>query len=339
MKMKKWLSFLLALVMLLCSCACGDDSKKEETKTSKTTITTKSDDKNQPIIDDKFNGEDLNINTELPTIQESIVNIALFGVEQESNSVGCSDTMIILSVNRDTGKIKMTSLARDSLVPIEGHGEEKLVHAWAYGGVNLALKTINQAYGMNVTDYVYIDFDQFIEVIDYIGGVEVHINQLELDAINYTADESQKLSGTGPHRLNGQQTLRYVRCRKDSDANRNARQHEVLVAMYEQVRKQPISKLPDTLKKVLNLCHSTLNAEEIMDLATWAILESPTIESLRLPNSQLNPWSGLLDRSKGWVYVYDLDEAKKVLHQFIYEEDAEVSDVTQYVPTTTFTTN
>ena len=268
----------------------------------------------------------------------NVQNIALFGVDQESGSVGRSDTMIILSIDKENGKIKMTSLARDSLVPIEGHGEEKLTHAWAYGHAKLALKTINQAYGMNITDYVYVNFDQFIEVIDYIGGVEVHVNQLELEVINYTKDESQKLSGTGVHRLTGEQALIYARCRKDSDTNRNARQREVLIAMYEQVRKQPISKLPDTLKKVLKLCHTTLGADEIMDLAKWAILNTPTIESIRLPNSQLKPWSGVLDRQHGWVYVYDLDAAKKVLYSFIYEVDVQVTGVTQYIPSTTATT-
>ena len=267
----------------------------------------------------------------------NVQNIALFGVDQESGSVGRSDTMIILSVDKENGKIKMTSLARDSLVPIEGHGEEKLTHSWAYGHAKLALKTINQAYGMNITDYVYVNFEQFIEVIDYIGGVEVHVNQLELEAINYTTDENQKLSGTGRHRLNGEQALRYVRCRTDSDTNRNARQREVLIAMYEQVRKQPISKLPDTLKKVLKLCHTTLDADEIMDLAKWAILNTPTIESIRLPNSQLKPWSGILDRQRGWVYVYDLDAAKKVLYSFIYEVDVKVTGVTEYIPSTTAT--
>ena len=275
---------------------------------------------------------------EIDKIEEkvsNVKNIALFGVDQESGSVGRSDTMIILSIDRDNGKIKMTSLARDSLVPIEGHGEEKLTHSWAYGHAKLALKTINQAFGMNITDYVYVNFEEFVKVIDYLGGVVVDVNQLELEAINYTTDQSKKLSGTGKQRLTGEQALIYARCRKDSDKNRTARQREVLIAMYEQVRKQPVSKLPETLKKVLKLCHTTLSADEIMDIAKWAVLESPTIESLSMPNSQLKPWQGVLDRAHGWVYVYDLDAAKKVLYSFIYDVNAKVSGVTQYVPSTT----
>ena len=266
----------------------------------------------------------------------NVKNIALFGVDQETGSVGRSDAIIILSIDKENNKIKMTSLARDSLVPIEGHGEEKLTHAWAYGHAKLALKTINQAFGMNITDYAYVNFEEFVEVIDYIGGVDVHINRLELDALGHLLPEKK---GTGVYRLNGTAALAYARCRADSDQNRTARQREVLIALYERVRTQPIGKLPETLKKVLRLCHTTLSSDEIMDVAKWAVLNTPTIESLSLPNAALKPWSGILDRARGWVYVYDLDAAKKLLYSFIYEVDTKVTGVTQYVPATTTTSD
>ena len=262
----------------------------------------------------------------------NVQNVALFGIDQAEGSVGRSDAMMILSIDKENGKIKMTSLARDSLVPIEGHGEEKLTHAWAYGHAKLALKTVNQAFGMNITDYVYLNFEEFKEVIDYIGGVRVHVNALELESINYTPDVSQQLPGPGEYQLNGRQALVYSRIRTDSDTNRTARQREVLIAMYEQVRQQPISKLPETLKKVLRLCHTNMKSDAIMEIARWALLNTPTIESLSLPNDQLKPWSGIIDRQRGWVRVYDLDAAKKVLYSFIYEVDTKVTGVTQYVP-------
>ena len=78
-----------------------------------------------------------------------------------------------------------------------------------------------------------------------------------------------------------------------------------------------------------------MKGDAIMELARWALLNTPTIESLSLPNSQLKPWSGIIDRQRGWVYVYDLDAAKKVLYSFIYEVDTKVTGVTQYVPAPT----
>ena len=275
---------------------------------------------------------------ELNNRLDKVHNIALFGVDQETGSVGRSDAMIILSIDKESKKIKMTSLARDSLVPIDGHGEEKLTHAWAYGHAKLAVKTINQAFGMNITDYAYINFEEFKEVIDYIGGVKVHVNELELKTLNYTPDESKKVPGTGVQLLDGRQALLYSRIRSDSDTNRTARQREVLIAMYEQVRSQPISKLPETLRKVLRLCHTNMKSDTIMEIARWALLNAPTIESLSLPNDQLKPWGGILDRQRGWVRIYDLDAAKKVLYSFLYEVDTKVTGITQYVPETNETT-
>lgn len=275
---------------------------------------------------------------------DKVHNIALFGVDQAKGSVGRSDAMIILSIDKENKKIKMTSLARDSLVPIDGHGEEKLTHAWAYGHAKLAVKTINQAFGMNITDYAYINFEEFKEVIDYIGGVKVHVSELELKTLNYTPNKEDKVPGTGMQHLDGRQALLYSRIRSDSDTNRTARQREVLIAMYEQVRTQPISKLPETLRKVLRLCHTNMKSDTIMDIARWALLSAPTIESLSMPNDQLKPWGGILDRQRGWVRIYDLDAAKKVLYSFLYEVDTKVTGVTQYVPepaedeTTTTTT-
>lgn len=340
-KRKVWLVILiifLSLVLLLCALvgvgywwihhtvdsniSTGDTYTEDEVDAN---------DKDD-IVD---NIVDANPDVEPDEIEDKIANvhnIALFGVDAAEGSVGRSDAMIILSIDKENGKIKMTSLARDSLVPIEGHGEEKLTHAWAYGHAKLAIKTINQSFGMNITDYVYVNFEEFIEVIDYIGGVEVHINALELETLNYTTVEEDMVAGTGMQRLDGRQALLYSRIRSDSDTNRTARQREVLIAMYEQVRSQPISKLPETLRKVLRLCHTNMKSDTIMDIAQWALLNIPTIESLSMPNDQLKPWNGILDRERGWVRVYDLDAAKKVLYSFLYEVDTKVTGVTQYVP-------
>lgn len=133
------------------------------------------------------------INVDLPT--EGVQNIALFGLDtRQNNDVGRSDAVIILSIDQVHNKIKMTSLARDSFVKIEGHGYSKLTHAWAFGKANLAVKTLNQNYGMNITDYAYINFYEFAKLIDYIGGVDVELNAGELDILNnYYAPELNSL--------------------------------------------------------------------------------------------------------------------------------------------------
>lgn len=286
------------------------------------------------------------VTPDLPPVQE-VRNIALFGVDQDSGSVGRSDAMIILSIDRANNKIKMISLSRDSLVPIEGHGEEKLTHAWAYGQAKLAIKTINQNFGMNITDYVYVNFEEMVEVIDYIGGVYLDVDAAEMELINYNHAVIQRfydetvspLPEPGYQLLYGGQALQYARDRTNGgDTTRTARQREVLTAMYQRVKEQPLSKLPGTLSRVLRLCHTTLDGEEIADIATWALTSNPTITSLHMPTEDMECWNGIIDRERGWVRVYDLDQAKTVLHDFIYETDTTTTD-TSAADTTDTTTD
>ena len=274
---------------------------------------------------------EVEVTPDLPPVWE-VRNIALFGVDQEAGSVGRSDAMIIVSIDRTNNKIKMTSLSRDSLVPIEGHGEEKLTHAWAYGQARLAIKTINQNFGMNITDYAYVNFEELMEVIDYIGGVYLDVDEDERYILNsnhiylqsFYDHPIERLPAAGVQLLNGAQALQYARDRTNGgDTTRTARQREVLMAMYQRVREQPLSKLPNTLARVLRLCHTNMNSDEIMDIATWALTASPTITSLHMPTEDMECWNGIIDRERGWVRVYDLDQAKTVLHNFIYETDTE----------------
>lgn len=274
-------------------------------------------------------------------------NIALFGIDQEKGSVGRSDAVMILSIDRTNNKIKMITLDRDSLVAIDDHGEEKLTHAWAYGHGKLAVKTLNQNFGMNITDYAYVNFTEFVNAIDYMGGVHLDVTAKEQKYMNdcwiewvdtYNDWETPKVTGTGRVLLNGAQALTYARNRSDGTTNRGGRHREVLLALYERVKSQPLTKLPAILTKMLQLCHTNMKSAEILDIARWALTSAPTFESLSLPNSQLKPWGGVIDRQRGWVRVYDLDAATDILHNFIYESDKTVTGVTEYIPPSGTTT-
>ena len=289
----------------------------------------------QAVIDNnvlsasEFEESEVAVTPDLPPVH-NVLNIALFGIDQTSGSVGRSDTMMILSIDKDHNKIKLTSLARDSLVPIDGHGEEKLTHAWAYGHAKLALTTINKNFGMNITEYAYVNFNDFIKVIDYVGGVYVDMTSAEREFINnnfaygtvYTPSTE-----TGRVLLDGAQALVYARNRSDGDSNRTARQREVVLGVYEQLRTQPLTKLTGMVPRILQLCHTTLSGNEVVNMITWALTASPTIETLHMPDEQLKAWNGILDRERGWVRVYDLEAATQVLHKFIYETDTPIKDI------------
>ena len=327
-------------------------------------------------IDTKFDeveqGE-LNINTDLPT--QGIQNIALFGLDErgetdelydESGKAKSfhSDAIIILTIDSrdpDNPRVKMSSLARDTLVYVEGYNSKnsrtKLTHAFDFGyrnaksadradgkmdyteadykreGAKTAIKTINANFNMNITEYVYVNFVEFMDIIDYVGGVTINVQQRELNELNKHVRAMRKECGrdiaevktAGEQTLSGGQALAYARIRKiDSDLKRTNRQRDVLQAMFDKVKSTQLTKLPDVAAKILSLCHTTLNAEEMVEIGTWALTKGPEIINYTLPDTKVNAnwiWEGS-HPNYGWVWIYDLRYATHLLHDFIYDTES-----------------
>lgn len=280
---------------------------------------------------------DLGVNEELP--QEDVINIALFGLDNRDKSTdGHSDAIIIVSIDRVHNKIKMTSLGRDTLVKVDGYWSKgeltKATHAFSYGaqkknmtGAGAAVKMLNQNFGMNISRYVYVSFPGFAEVIDVMGGVTVDVQQREIYETNQnisTLWEISKLKAplltkAGPQKLNGTQALAYSRIRKlDSDVKRGGRQQEVLKAVFEGVKTQPISQYPKLIASCLSICHTNLSSSEILSLATWAVTSNPTMEQLSLPDESCKAWGGS-HPDYNWVYIADTAYMTARIHDFIYE--------------------
>ena len=282
---------------------------------------------------------ELEINSELP--DETVVNIALFGLDNRNHQKnGHSDAIIILSIDRDHNKIKMTSIARDSLVKVEDYpsveNKTKITHAFSYGashkkqygsGAALAVKTLNQNFGMNIQRYVYIDFFGFADVIDYLGGVQVEVKDYEMYELNRhirglrvtCGMKIDEVKSPGVQTLTGGQALSFARIRKmDSDVHRGNRQRQVLEGAFAQVKKQPMTKIPKIIKKCLSMCYTNISSSELMGLATWAITNTPTVENFSMPEERMQAWGGI-HQYYGWVWIYDLKYATALLHDFIYE--------------------
>ncbi len=291
---------------------------------------------------------DLGIQYNLP---EGVVNIALFGLDtRQDNDGGRSDSMIILSIDQIHNQIKLTSLARDTLVDIDGRGKSKLTHAWAYGKAALAVKTINQNFGMNIEDYVYVNFYEFAEIIDYIGGVYIDVSASEMRVMNRTYAPYLRKAGIncpdvtveGYQLLCGGQALAYARNRyTGSDLDRGDRQKEVLEAMFAAVKDVSVAKYPALISKILGMCHTSLTSSEMMSLATWAVTKQPGFNKFGLPCKELNAWGGTT--SYGWVWMYDMSLATTLLHDFIYGESTDLSTISTtgreaIIPQTTTTT-
>lgn len=270
--------------------------------------------------------------------QHKIVNVAVFGVDGRDDVDGDrTDTIMVATADYEHSKVKVASLMRDTYVYIDQkYGYDKLNAAYAYGGPDLALQTINQNFDTTITDYVTIDFSAMVSMVNAVGGVTIDIEtDEELDWVNeYLMDVNEKvetgspfLEDTGSQVVDGSQALAYCRVRYvgDGDFDRTLRQRVV----FEQV----LSKALDLdLKEQYNLVMATLPYVETslstMEMlkygANLALMPSKDIEQSRFPTDDLIS----LDMLDGVSYVIPntLAENIEAFYQFIYETPYTPSD-------------
>ena len=253
------------------------------------------------------------------SIDERIINIALYGVDSRNNDyVGRSDAILVCSVNGKTGKIKLVSVARDTYVSVPGYYNTKINHAYAYGGPELAIQTLNENFGLDITDYVTVNFESLADIIDEMGGVMIDVTEEERYQINAYLQRGEPLSETGMVNLTGAQAVSYSRIRKiDSDSMRASRQREVLAALFDKALEINPLNYPSYVRKFAPMVETSLSNEEILKIAAVG-LKNPTLEQAAFPNEYISSAGQTIDGV--WYYVYDLAQAKDMLHQYIYED-------------------
>lgn len=260
--------------------------------------------------------------------KDSIINVALFGVDsREHNDIGRSDAIIIATVDTKHNKIKLTSLMRDSYVDVEGHGKTKLTHAYAYGGPTLALKTINQNFGLNIKDYVTVNFDNLAKIIDDIGGVPITIKSYEVNEVNKYVQSVAQIAGTeykpvheGEQVLDGTQAVGYARVRYvgDGDYERTQRQRNVLDGIIKKLSKLSVSEYPSTVSKLMQYVETNLTPSKVVSLATSvASTGIPPVENMRFPLDGYCKG----DMIKGvWYLTFKQPATKEQIQNYIYKD-------------------
>ncbi|MGH4119479.1 LCP family protein [Clostridium sp.] len=262
--------------------------------------------------------EDLGIKPEVIEKKETevneIINIALFGVDRRTKEEASrSDSMIILSIDTDNKKIKMSSIMRDTYVQIKGHGETKINHAYAYGGPQLAIRTLNENFNLDIRDYVTVDFTNLEKIIDAIGGVTVEVDQDEISQI-------PGVSKAGSQNLNGKQAVAYSRIRHTSgnDFRRTERQRTILSVMFTKIQSIGVTDFPGVVSELLPLTETSMNSIDIIKLGTKVLTSNTkTLEQARFPVDGY--WSGkTIDRV--WYLLADMESTIEQLHNFIYDD-------------------
>ena len=245
-------------------------------------------------------------------------NIVLLGVDSQDGSFSNtrSDCIIIVSINKKTNDVNLTSVYRDTYVQIDGHGLDKITHAYAYGGPELAMSTLNKNLDLNITEFVTVNFETVKTVVDSIGGVTIKVTDAE-------ATQISGLSSGGTYTLNGEQALVYSRIRKiDSDYQRTERMRTVIEAVFDKIKTLGVSELSNFVDTILPLISTNLSSNEIISML-------PAVPFYSIKNSEGWPYEVRGISTDAWYGVpVTLESNVKELHAELFGND-------DYTPTET----
>ncbi len=282
-----------------------------------------------------------------------ITNIALFGVDTRSSTSfkGLADSIMVLSIDEVHNKIKLTSIMRDTRVYMgEGYvgtanGYDKINHSYSYGGAELAIKALNSNFGLNIQDYVTVNFNGLANIIDSFGGIDIEITAGEAREINEHLEYLIKI-GSGPTwddilsntaggmtHLTGDQAVAYSRIRNiGGDTERVIRQQKVLSTLASKASAISPLDYPEVIQGSVAYCETSLSIDKIIDMAS-ILTESFTIETMSIPDNLVNTpiTSGNMENGL-WMWTYDTASAGVEINQFIYEEEFDLFISEQTTP-------
>ncbi len=183
------------------------------------------------------------------------INILLLGRDAQNPIYsGNTDSITILSIDKNTKKVALLSIPRDSKVDIPGYGMDKINAAYGDGGTNLTIKTVENFLNIHIDYYVVIDFEEFKSIVDTLDGINVNVEP-------QIAAYRPELAPAGPHILNGDQTLLYARFRQDNqgDVGRVKRHQKIIAGIVnESLKPSNLPKLPSILNQLSANTHTNV---------------------------------------------------------------------------------
>lgn len=303
-------------------------------------------------IDDTVDPKNLELNENLP---DNVVNILLVGIDGRTDDMADGtqhgDVQIIVSINKDEGTIKLTSVLRDLYVTIPGYKSKNRINvAYQRGGGELAMRTMNRLLELNIEHYVAINFYGLASIIDALGGMDIELTKQEAAAINTYIKKNLKKGGydnqgkdyeriplekkNGVQHLDGIQAVMYARLRSiDNDFARSGRQRKLLELLLAQVLDggMDFDKLLNLLEVCLPYAKTNMATMELASLAL-KVLNSDILT--RLENGEALLEQNRIPMDETWKY-YTTDggasvvafrnttrqrENVEAIHEFIYGE-------------------
>jgi len=224
--------------------------------------------------------EKIEINEPVQTDEalKGYTNLALFAVDSRLGNLERTntDTIIIASINNDTKEIKLVSVYRDTYLNVGDTLYRKANAAYANGGPEWGISMLNRNLDLDITDYVTVDFNAMVNVIDLLGGLEitvddaecVHLNNYCVETSSVTGKSYENLPGAGTYLMNGVQAVSYTRIRytKGNDFKRTERQREVIAKIIAKAKSASLSTLNSIMDEIFPMIHTSLTKSEILSM-------------------------------------------------------------------------
>ena len=262
------------------------------------------------------------------------LNIALFGIDSRNNDydeASGSDCIMIVSLNRETKEVKMVSVYRDSYLCYEEGKYNKITDIYRKNGPEKTINTLNKNLDLDISEYVTINFDVVVDVVNAVGGIEMEITKQDLKYINpyineiisVTGEKSSRLTKTGTYILDGVQALAYARIRYiGTDINRTERMREVLMKTFAKVKTMNLTQINNLANEVLPQVKTTLSQKEILSLAT-GITQYNITTSTGFPYE----WADYQPKDAYYLAPRNLEQNVINLHKELFgEEEYQVSE-------------
>ena len=289
------------------------------------------------LDEDKLN---INIDAKTQELLDGYTNIALFGIDNRSTGKyesGNSDCIMIASINNDTKEVRLISVYRDSFLAVDDDDDlRKLNAAYAKGGPTGAVAALNKNLDLDIKEYVAVDFNAVMEVVDALGGIELDISSKEAETMKIYINEMNEVMGTngtavsgpGLQTVNGIQALAYCRDRYSGgdDYGRTERQRTVISKIVEKAKAASLPTLNKVIDELFPDISTSLSSSEILGLAAG-------IKDYELADTQGWPFQLTTERMGGKlgdvVVPTDLETNVNLLHQYLF--DVEDYETTQTV--------
>ena len=282
----------------------------------------------------KVDTESLNLKQESSEKETGFLNVALFGLDSREGTLGKgnrSDAIMIASLNKETGEVKLVSIYRDTLLETSDNEFNKANAAYSFGGPEAAIAMINKNLDMNIEKYVTVNFNALVEVIDALGGMDLELDAVEVGHMNNYCIETAEVTGKevphiqptsdGPvkYHLNGVQAVSYSRIRYTAggDFKRSERQRLVLEKIAEKASKANIGALNKIVNVVFPQVSTNFTLAEMLGYAK-DVKDYKMSETMGFPTqNHFDNISGV-----GSVVIADTLESNVLeVHKFLFGED------------------